>query len=381
MYFNNKTMFKDLNPKILIIDDIAENIKVAANVLKKNNFNISYAKNGKAGIERAEKVHFDLILLDVMMPEMDGFEVCRRLKHNDKTKEIPVIFLTAKADEESLRKGFDAGGVDFITKPFKASELIARVNTHIQLKYIQDQLSKTNEEIRLANENKDKLLSIIAHDLRNPFSVLITFSKLIMDSYDDFSKEDILTYMKSFYDTSKQGFNLLDNLLKWSKSQTGKMEIEHELLDMNDLAEETITLLNSQAFNKNIKLLNKIPKGLYAYADTNMILTVLRNLISNAIKFTEKGGTVTASGEKQGQKILIHISDTGVGIAEEDIPKIFRIDIKHSTKGTSGEQGTGLGIILCKEFIEKNNGELKVQSKLNKGTTFTFTLPQAHIEK
>jgi signal transduction histidine kinase len=371
-------MFQNLNPKILIIDDIAENIKVAANVLKKQNFNISYAQTGKAGIERAEKVRFDLILLDIMMPEMDGFEVCRQLKHNEKTKEIPVIFLTAKADEESLRKGFDAGGVDFITKPFKVTELIARVNTHIQLKFAQEQLSKTNEEIRLANENKDKLLSIIAHDLRNPFSVLITFSKLIMDSYEEFSKEDILTYMKSFYDTSKQGFNLLDNLLKWSKSQTGKMEIIGEKLDMNDLTEETITLLNSQALNKNIKLYNNVPKKLYAFADTNMILTVLRNLISNAIKFTDKGGKVEVFGEIKDTKVMIQVKDTGVGIAADDIPKIFRIDIKHSTSGTEGERGTGLGIILCKEFIEKNNGELGVESRQGKGSTFFFSLPIAH---
>ena len=371
-------MFQNLNPKILIIDDIAENIKVAANVLKKQNFNISYAQSGKAGIARAEKVRFDLILLDIMMPEMDGFEVCRRLKHNEKTKEIPVIFLTAKADEDSLRKGFDAGGVDFITKPFKVTELIARMNTHIQLKFVQEQLSKTNEEIRLANENKDKLLSIIAHDLRNPFSVLITFSKLIMDSYEEFSKEDILTYMKSFYDTSKQGFNLLDNLLKWSKSQTGKMEIIREKLDMNDLTEETITLLNSQALNKNIKLYNNVPKNLYAFADTNMILTVLRNLITNAIKFTDKGGKVEIFGEIKDTQVIIQVKDTGVGIAADDVPKIFRIDIKHSTSGTEGERGTGLGIILCKEFIEKNNGTLSVESQPGKGSTFFFSLPKVH---
>jgi len=370
-------MFQDLNPKILIIDDIAENIKVAANVLKKHNFNISYAKSGKAGIERAEKVRFDLILLDIMMPELDGFEVCRLLKKNQKTREIPVIFLTAKADEESLRRGFEAGGVDFITKPFKTTELLARVNTHIQLKFVQEQLSRTNEEIRLANENKDKLLSIIAHDLRNPFSVLITFSKLIMDSFDEFSREDILTYMQSFYDTSKQGFNLLDNLLKWSKSQTGKMEIIRERLDMNDLVEETVTLLNSQALNKNIKLTNNVRDNLFAFADTNMILTVLRNLISNAIKFTKKGGVVKIEGRKEHDQIVIDVIDNGVGIDEDDIPKIFRIDIKHSTSGTEGERGTGLGIILCKEFIEKNNGTLNIKSKLNEGSTFSFTLPAA----
>lgn len=372
-------MYQNDNPKILIIDDIAENIKVVANVLKKHNFNISYAQSGKDGIERAKKVYFDIILLDIMMPEMDGFEVCRLLKTDIKTKDIPIIFLTAKTDEESIKKGFEAGGVDFITKPFKTNELLARVNTHIQLKLVQEQLSKTNEEIQLANKNKDKLLSIIAHDLRNPFSVLITFSKLIMDSFDEFSKDDILTYMKSFYETSKQGYGLLDNLLKWSKSQTGKMEIIPEQIDLNDIVEETVTLLNSQALNKHIKLENKVPQNIWAFADINMVLTVLRNLISNAIKFTNTGGEVTITSEQNENFVKISITDNGVGIEASDIDKIFRIDIKHSTSGTIGERGTGLGIILCKEFIEKNNGELMVESQPDKGSKFSFTLPKVGI--
>ncbi len=368
-------MYTNKNPKILIIDDIAENIKVVANVLKKNSFNISYAQSGKAGIEKANKVLFDLILLDIMMPEMDGFEVCKEFKKDIRTKDIPVIFLTAKTDEDSLKKGFEAGGVDFITKPFKTNELLARVNTHIQLKLVQEQLSKTNEEIQASNKNKDKLLSIIAHDLRNPFSVLITFSKLIMDSIDEFSKVDILTYMKSFYQTSKQGYALLDNLLKWSKSQTGKTEIKPEKLNMYELAEETVTLLNSQAFNKKITLENNVPEGIRAFADINMILTVLRNLVSNAIKFTNTEGKVMISGKKLNNTVHINIIDNGVGIHPVDIEKLFRIDIKHSTSGTVGERGTGLGIILCKEFIEKNNGELSVKSELKNGSTFSFSLP------
>jgi len=200
-----ETMSLEENPKILIIDDIVSNIQVVANLLKKNNYNISYAQNGKSGLERANQIDFDLILLDIMMPEMDGFEVCHYLKSNPKTKDIPVIFLTAKTTEDSLKKGFDAGAVDFIPKPFKSDELLARVNTHIQLKTVRERLTATNIELQEANASKDKLLSIIAHDLRNPFSVLITFSKLLLDTIDDFSREDIINYLNTFYQTSKQG--------------------------------------------------------------------------------------------------------------------------------------------------------------------------------
>jgi len=364
------------NPKILIIDDIASNIQVVANLLKKHNYNISYAQSGKAGIERAQQISFDLILLDIMMPEMDGYEVCIKLKQDPKTKDIPVIFLTAKTNEDSLKKGFDSGGVDFISKPFKANELLARVSTHIQLKMVREILSETNINLQKANQDKDKLLSIIAHDLSNPFSVLITFSKLLIDSYEDFSKEDVLTYLKTFYQTSKQGYNLLDNLLKWSKSQTGKMDVEPVTIDLKDIVEENITLLYSQATSKKIILTNHVPEGLIAFADLNMILTVIRNLISNAIKFTNERGTVDISGSSHQNFIEITVKDSGVGIGEEDLEKLFRIDVKHSTTGTANERGTGLGLMLCKEFIERNNGKLLAKSKLNQGSEFTFLLPK-----
>ncbi|MDF1547498.1 MAG: hybrid sensor histidine kinase/response regulator [Bacteroidales bacterium] len=371
-------MFEE-NPKILIIDDIVSNIQVVANVLKKNNFNISYAQSGKSGIERAKQINFDLILLDIMMPEMDGYEVCTHLKKDPKTKDVPVIFLTAKTTEDSLKKGFDCGAVDFISKPFKVAELIARVNTHIQLKTIREILSETNKNLQEANANKDKLLSIIAHDLRNPFSVLITFSKLLLDSLDDFSKEDILNYLKTFYQTSKQGYNLLDNLLKWSKSQTGKMEIEPEVIDFKDIVEENITLLNSQAKSKKIKLFNELPEDLFAFADLNMILTVLRNLLTNAIKFTAEGGKIEVSGKDFDNYIEISVKDNGLGISEDDLGKIFRIDIKHSTTGTANERGSGLGLVLCKEFIEKNHGILTAKSSPGQGSEFIFTLPKPEL--
>jgi two-component system, sensor histidine kinase and response regulator len=369
-------MFEE-NPKILIIDDIASNIQVVANVLKKHNFNISYAQNGKTGIERAKQISFDLILLDIMMPEMDGYEVCARLKKDPKTKDVPVIFLTAKTTEDSLKKGFESGGVDFISKPFKTAELIARVNTHIQLKSVREILSTTNIRLQEANSSKDKLLSIIAHDLRNPFSVLITFSKLLLDSYDDFSKDDVINYLKTFYQTSKQGYNLLDNLLKWSKSQTGNLDVEGEVIDFKDIVEENITLLNSQAKNKDIQLINNVAEDVFAFADLNMILTVVRNLLTNAIKFTNNGGKVEVTGVNYEKYVEISIKDNGIGISEEDLEKIFRIDIKHSTEGTANERGSGLGLVLCKEFIEKNLGTLKANSALGEGSEFVFILPRA----
>jgi two-component system sensor histidine kinase/response regulator len=202
---------------------------------------------------------------------------------------------------------------------------------------------------------------------------------LLLDSYDDFKKDDVLNYLKTFYQTSKQGYNLLDNLLKWSKSQTGALDVEGEVIDFKDIVEENITLLNSQAKSKHIELINNVPDEVFAFADLNMILTVVRNLLSNAIKFTNNGGKVEVSGSNYDNYVEISVKDNGIGISEEDLEKIFRIDIKYSTAGTANERGSGLGLVLCKEFIEKNLGILKANSKPGKGSEFVFTLPKADV--
>lgn len=363
--------------KILVVDDSPESIWPLVEHLE-SEYEIIYATTAEKALTLAFSGNRpNLILLDIMMPDMDGYEVCATLKADPLTKDIPIIFLTAKTTEDSLKKGFESGGVDFISKPFKTAELVARVNTHIQLKAVREILSKTNIQLQEANSNKDKLLSIIAHDLRNPFSVLITFSKLLLDSFDDFSKDDIINYLETFYQTSKQGHSLLDNLLKWSKSQTGAISVKGEVIDFKDVVEENITLLNSQAKSKNIELINSVPQDVFAFADLNMVLTVIRNLLSNAIKFSNNGGKVEIAGKNHDKFVEIAIKDNGIGISEEGLEKIFRIDMKYSTPGTARERGSGLGLVLCREFIEKNFGTLAATSKPGEGSEFVFTLPRA----
>ena len=248
----------------------------------------------------------------------------------------------------------------------KANQLLAQ-----QKQEIKEQRDKLHE----LNVTKDKFFSIIAHDLRNPFSALIGFSKIMVTEFENFEKEQIKDFVQSVYESSENTYNLLENLLEWAKTQTGKIQWKPEAFGLQEVTRSAIEILNRNAYNKNIRLQNEIETDTAVLADRNMLHTVIRNLISNAIKFTPEGGDVTIRSKRYNGTIETRISDTGIGIEEKDIIKLFRIDVHFSRSGTANEPGTGLGLILCKEFIEKNNGKIWVESEVGKGTSFIFTLP------
>ncbi len=355
--------------KILIVDDVPKNIQLAGSILQRQDYNIFFANNGETALNLAQTNAFDLILLDIMMPGMDGFEVCEQLKKDPNTREIPVIFLTAKTDTESTIKGFDIGAVDYVTKPFNEKELLARVRTHLELR-------AARESLREANVTKDKFFSIIAHDMKNPFNALLGLSKLLLNNFDVFDEDKKKYFIQNIYQSSDQGYKLLENLLDWSRMQTGKMVCQPALIDLYTYVFETMTLLKAGAANKKITLHSEVGEGTAIYADPNMVTMVIRNLVSNAIKFTEEGGEVRIVSETDGDYVQVTVSDTGLGIKEKNVEKLFRIDAHHSTLGTAQEAGTGLGLILCREFVLRNGGKIWVESEFGKGSKFIFTLPE-----
>lgn len=230
--------------------------------------------------------------------------------------------------------------------------------------------------LREANAAKDKFFSIIAHDLKNPFNSIQGFSDLLIKHYSSYDTDEVLTFIKMIRDASKQAYNLLENLLHWSRAQTGRIKFDANDTDIYELVEQTILLLEGTAKEKNIHLVNNVNKDTHAFCDPNMISTVIRNLVSNGIKFTRPTGKVTVTAKPKGKLLEVCVSDSGIGIDEMNAKKLFRIDSSFSTSGTANEEGTGLGLILCKEFTEINNGTLAFKSKPGKGTTFIITLPR-----
>ncbi len=358
-------------PLILIVDDTTKNIQVLGNMLYSKGYNISVATSGKEALESVKAKTHDLILLDIQMPEMDGFEVCKNLKSNPSTKEIPVIFLTAVTDPEKIVHGFELGAVDYITKPLNPAELFMRVATHIEIKESRTKL----EEL---NATKDKFFKIIAHDLRNPFAGIMGLSEIMENELKDNGKlneSTFLQYSQLIFNSAKSALSLIENLAQWAKSQTGEIVVSPRNLPFNNLLLNTLPIVTSNAFNKNIILEKNISDQDIVFADEALSNMIIRNLLTNAIKFTHPGGKIIVSTKMEGDFLEISISDTGIGISPKNLSKIFRIDSKFSSLGTNKEKGTGLGLILCQEFVEKQGGTIRVESELGKGSKFTFTLP------
>jgi signal transduction histidine kinase len=382
---------ENTNSHILIVDDIDENLQVLGNILSREGFDTSFALSGKQALSIIEDTLPDLILLDISMPVMDGFEVCSILKKEEKTKSIPVIFLTAKTEIDNMVHGFSLGADDYVTKPFNTLELLARVRAHVDLKKSKDiileqnkklsnlveQLSKNNLELNKLIASKDKFFSIIAHDLKGPVGNLSSFLSFMTEQYENISQEEFKKDLVLLENASIKIRDLLENLLTWARSQKGDIQYKPENFNISKLIQSNVQLFESSAKNKKISIINNIPENLFGFFDYQMITTVVRNLISNALKYTNDSGSITISETEGAEFIEITIQDTGIGMSLIIVENLFKIDVKHfSTEGTGGEKGTGLGLILCKEFIDKHSGKIWVESEIGKGSKFKFTIPK-----
>ena len=237
-------------------------------------------------------------------------------------------------------------------------------------------LIESEAKLKVSNNTKDKFFSIIAHDLKSPFNALLGFSNMLLKDHKQYDEEKREEMINSINSSAKGAFDLLENLLTWAQSQSGVIEYRPEKINLKILLSETVFDLQGQAINKNIQVLDTFSENELIFADKNMIATVLRNLVSNAIKFTHKNGKVIIGAEQAENNMLISVTDTGVGMDKDELQKIFAISEKVSTSGTENETGTGLGLILCKEFVEKHGGEIWVESEIEKGSTFSFTIPK-----
>ncbi len=354
---------------ILIVDDIGDNLKLLDEILRPEGYKTRLVPNGPLAIKAAEKEKPDLILLDIMMPEMDGFEVCRSLKENPALKDIPIIFISASGDTNDIVTALNIGGVDYINKPFQAEDVKARVLTHLKL-------CRQNIELRELNATKNKFFSIIAHDLRSPFNGFLGLTRLMVEDLESLSGEDIKELSLSMRDSATNVFRLLENLLEWARLQQGLIAFNPHLVKLYPLVMESVTSVKDAATKKCFKLVFNVPENIDVFADHNMLQTVIRNLVSNAVKFTAKGGKISVSAKTDvDNTVEIAINDNGIGMNAIMMDNLFRLDIKTNREGTENEPSSGLGLILCKEFVEKHGGKIRVESAEGIGSTFYVTLP------
>ena len=361
--------------KILIVDDVVSNVLLLKILLTNEKFQVCTANCGNACIEQAKKEKPDLILLDVMMPDISGFDTAVILKKDPETMDIPIIFLTALNTPADLVKGFQVGANDFLTKPFNKEELVMRVVQQISLVAAKRIIVQQNEELRRTISNRDKMYSVIAHDLRSPMaSIRMVLNLAVSVVSPESVGEEIFSLLDKANRETEEAHDLLDNLLKWTKSQTGRLNVVYQDLDLDDIIPGVVDIFVMIAEMKKIKL-QYIPseEKISVRADNDMIKTVIRNFISNAIKFTPEGKGIEVYYKRDGDFVRICVQDHGVGISPERIDSIFHKG--ETTYGTGGEEGSGLGLQLCQDFARKNGGDAMVESVLGEGSTFSFTIP------
>ena len=372
-------MNMEINPseyKILIVDDVMSNVLLLKVLLTNEKFAIATASNGRQALEQVEKENPDLVLLDVMMPDMSGFEVAQHLKSNPNTADIPIIFLTALNSTADIVKGFQVGANDFISKPFNKEELIIRVTHQISLVAAKRLILSKTEELQRTIAGRDKLYSVIAHDLRSPMgSIKMVLNMLILNLPSEKIGAEMYELLTMANQTTEDVFSLLDNLLKWTKSQIGKLNVVNQDVDLVEVTDGVIEIFSMVASLKKIRIHEMKPEKMMVNADIDMLKTVVRNLLSNAIKFSKENSEVLVKMEEVDGMAVVSVQDYGCGISEEGQKKLLHTDTHFSTFGTNNEEGSGLGLLLCKDFVVKNGGKLWFTSKEGEGSIFSFSIP------
>jgi two-component system sensor histidine kinase/response regulator len=385
---------------VLIVDDLPENASILFHFLSKEGFKILVAQDGKQAIQTLERARPDLILLDVMMPGLSGFEVCKLLKSQENTQDIPIIFMTALVDTVDKVKGFELGAADYITKPFQHKEVLARINAHLNLHQLQKTLEDKNKILQQqyetletvvralqqtkhaaeeANVAKSQFLANISHELRTPMNAIIGYSELLKEEAEELHVTDFVDDLDKINRAGRHLLDMINDLLNFSKIETGKMELTLETFDIDVLIQEVVIAARPLIEEKtNILEVSCADEIGVMLADLTKVHQILFHLLSNASKFTKQGTIKLAvSKEREGKSewVTFKISDNGIGMTPEQQQKIFQVFTQGDGSSTREYGGTGLGLTITKRFVDMMQGTISVESELGQGSSFTIRLP------
>jgi len=379
---------------VLIVDDTPKNLQLLGETLEGKGYQVVAAMSGAQALAVLEVEHVDVILLDVMMPEMDGFEVCKRLKQNPHTHHIPVIFLTAKTEQDDIIQGLQLGAVDYVTKPFNLTELLVRVRTHLELKLSRDllaaqskELQSINAELRHTIETKNRMLSVVSHDLKNPLATMLAASSMLKD---DITKRSDGTKKDSFKDDSvelvdiiagagKRMQGLVQEILDAAALEMGKMQLHPALFDVQQLLEAVMQEYKPALEKKRQHVHLQVPaEPTVMLADVRRVRQVLDNLLSNAIKYSPPGKAIALAIERTSSTVRFIVRDEGLGFTEQDKKCLFQYFQRGSARPTGGESSHGVGLAIVKNIVELHGGNIVLQSDRDAGhagATFIVELP------
>lgn len=366
---------------ILAVDDNPNNLRLLISLLSEQGYEVRPATGGKRALAMVSKEAPDLILLDINMPEMDGYEVCRQLKANPASAEIPVLFISAKDEPLDKVKGFDVGGVDYLSKPFDPQELQARVRTHLELKQARDQLKAMNQQLLEANAGlqglnaiKDEFLAMVSHELKNPLSSILLFSRYMESRTLSEAKSKEIGQLITR--ASRRMFQLIEDLLQVNQLEQGQLQLQPELISLLQLLEELGSEFAAKAQAKNQRLhLQLDPADLQLQVDPQRLRQVLDNLLSNALKFSPPDTEVRLVVKRSPESLLLEVWDQGPGLTAQDQEKLFHKFARLSAKPTGGEHSSGLGLYISQQLAQAMGGQLLWQPGPTGGSCFQLWLP------
>lgn len=374
MDITNSNSAKEI--RIIVVDDMPANLLLLEEMLRTYGYRIYAFNSGKRALDAVEKINPDLILLDVSMPGMDGYEVCKELKADMNLRDIPVIFVSAMNETVDKVKGFNVGGVDYITKPFQIDEVNARVKTHLTLRFQQQELQNSYIRLRDLEEMRENLVNMIVHDMRSPLFGILGMLDLMKDALTK-RPEKCMKYVESTLATTHELTEMVNSLLDISRLEEGKMPINVSQCNIEYLINQATKLLSidHSDIELNIEMLTDNPD---IYCDSGLIRRVLQNLLSNAVKFSHMGGKIIVRVERPDDYIRVSVIDNGPGIPAEFHTKIFEKFGQVSSRTNNRKYSTGLGLAFCKLVIKSHQGDIGVYSVPDEGSNFWFTINDNH---
>lgn len=367
--------------RILIVDDDRLNVRILMGILKPEGYAMHAAHSGEEALEAYDTFQPDLVLLDVVMPGINGFETCRTLKQRHGDMLAPVIFITAKSESDDVVEGLAAGGVDYLPKPFKGREALARLRTHLQNRILSEQQRELVSKLSAANNAKNRLLGMVAHDLRNPLASIRGLTDFLADGTLGPLTPDQSDMIRTIQETSQSLLSMVNELLDLSVIESGELKINPEQRAIGDVVNKSVYLNNINAAKKASRIeLDGEATDAVVRIDADKVRQVVDNLLSNAIKFSPPNSTITVRLERDDMICSVAVHDQGPGIPENERHKLFKDFSQTSVKPTAGEKSTGLGLAICKRIMESHGGTIGFENAPSGGGIFRLTLPLVQAE-
>jgi two-component system, sensor histidine kinase and response regulator len=362
--------------KILVVDDDRLNRRILSRILLPEGFEVIEAESGENALDLYPRCNPDLVLLDVLLPGINGFAVCRELRHRHGDNAAPVIFITAKSDSDDVVEGLTAGGIDYLPKPIRPKEALARIRTHLQIRGLLAEQRLLVEQLSKANAAKNKFLGMAAHDLRNPLASIRALSEFLRDGVVGTLTPDQLDLVTTIHSASQEMLLLVNELLDVTAIEAGELKLALEATDLAEIVAKAVYLANIKASKKQTKIaMAPLERPPLSRLDPNKIRQVVDNLLSNAVKFSPPGSTITVEVAAQPGALMVAVRDQGPGIPESEHDQLFKDFSRTSVQPTGGEKSTGLGLAICRKIVEAHHGTITAENLPERGCVFRVTLP------